>query len=583
MAVLFVTHDLAVARIVADRIAVMYLGRIVEIGDAERSSAPRSTRTPRPGRRRCPTSASRRRALQGEPASPLRPPAGCAFHPRCPVADRRLLRRRRSTSELERSDAGDDLLRLRHRRVACVRDRGALTWPSPRRYVPTVAVRGWRRLAGCAPARHARLGTWSPRRCSLVVTADRPGRAAARAARPAGAGRRPAASPARAASCSAPTASAATSSAGCSTACASSWFAALGRGRLGLLIGGLVGLIAGAAGGWVDNLLMRITDGFLALPAPVVAIAVVAGARPRPRPHADRRVGGLVAVLRPDHPRRGAHARRATARRGGPARRRRPRPASRCGTCCPGAVPSAVVTASLDIGNLVLTLAGLSFLGLGAAGAGARARCRHRPQPQLPAAGLVDPGDAGHRRRCCSPSRPTSPATASATSWPTGKEGGPADAPAHRQATRCRRRHPARAHRRAVRACRRLSRRPGPHHARRQAPRQAAIAAEKHALHLDEPVTAQYIRYVGGLFSGDLGTSYRTRRPVEHRPRHVPAGDPRADALRAGARAGARGAACRRDHAEVARGGLFKAVLLSVPRRRRSCWPSAASSSSTSI
>jgi peptide/nickel transport system permease protein len=43
---------------------------------------------------------------------------------------------------------------------------------------------------------------------------------------------------------------------------------------------------------------------------------------------------------------------------------------------------------------------------------------------------------------------------------------------------------------------------------------QTAIKAEKHALHLDEPITAQYVRYVGGLFSGDLGTSYRTRRSV---------------------------------------------------------------------
>jgi len=59
-----------------------------------------------------------------------------------------------------------------------------------------------------------------------------------------------------------------------------SWLAALVVVAVGLLIGGLVGLIAGATGGWVDSLLMRITDTFLSLPAPVLAIAVVAALGP---------------------------------------------------------------------------------------------------------------------------------------------------------------------------------------------------------------------------------------------------------------------------------------------------------------
>ena len=59
-----------------------------------------------------------------------------------------------------------------------------------------------------------------------------------------------------------------------------SWFAALVVVAVGLLIGGLVGLIAGAAGGWIDSVLMRITDAFLSLPAPVLAIAVVAALGP---------------------------------------------------------------------------------------------------------------------------------------------------------------------------------------------------------------------------------------------------------------------------------------------------------------
>ena len=83
MAVMFVTHDLAAARFVADRIAVMYLGQVVEIGSAERViSAPEHPYTkallaavPRPG--------TRPARLPGEPASPLAVPSGCSFHPRC--------------------------------------------------------------------------------------------------------------------------------------------------------------------------------------------------------------------------------------------------------------------------------------------------------------------------------------------------------------------------------------------------------------------------------------------------------------------------------------------------------------------
>ena len=86
MSVLFVTHDLAAARLVADRVAVMYLGRIVETGPAaELATAPTHPYTaallaavPEPGRSTAP--------LEGEPANPLFPPGGCAFHPRCPRA-----------------------------------------------------------------------------------------------------------------------------------------------------------------------------------------------------------------------------------------------------------------------------------------------------------------------------------------------------------------------------------------------------------------------------------------------------------------------------------------------------------------
>jgi peptide/nickel transport system ATP-binding protein len=83
IAVMFVTHDLAAARFIADRIAVMYLGQIVEIGPAEEVvSSPQHPYTkallaavPQPG-----VAPAR---LTGEPASPLDVPSGCAFHPRC--------------------------------------------------------------------------------------------------------------------------------------------------------------------------------------------------------------------------------------------------------------------------------------------------------------------------------------------------------------------------------------------------------------------------------------------------------------------------------------------------------------------
>jgi peptide/nickel transport system permease protein len=145
-----------------------------------------------------------------------------------------------------------------------------------------------------------------------------------------------------------------------------SWFAALVVVAVGLLIGGLIGLIAGAAGGWIDSLLMRITDAFLSLPAPVLAIAVVAALGPGFVhtliavsivwwPFYARLVRGEVSRLaaRP-------HVEAARLAGVGPIRL-----ATR--HLLPGAVPNALVAASLDIGNLILTLAALSFLGLGRA------------------------------------------------------------------------------------------------------------------------------------------------------------------------------------------------------------------------
>ncbi|MDP9165446.1 MAG: ABC transporter permease [Actinomycetota bacterium] len=144
----------------------------------------------------------------------------------------------------------------------------------------------------------------------------------------------------------------------------SSWFAALVVVAVGLLFGGLVGLIAGATGGWVDSVLMRITDGFLSLPAPVLAIAVVAALGPG-------FVHTLIAVsivwwpfyarlVRGEVARLAARPHVEAAKLAGVSRFRLARR-----HLLPGAVPNALVAASLDIGTLILTLAALSFLGLG--------------------------------------------------------------------------------------------------------------------------------------------------------------------------------------------------------------------------
>jgi peptide/nickel transport system ATP-binding protein len=87
---LFVAHDLSVVRHISNRVAVMYVGRIVELAETEELfSAPKHPYTaallsavPEPD----PRAPRRRLMLEGEVANPASPPSGCYFHPRCPHA-----------------------------------------------------------------------------------------------------------------------------------------------------------------------------------------------------------------------------------------------------------------------------------------------------------------------------------------------------------------------------------------------------------------------------------------------------------------------------------------------------------------
>ncbi len=90
LSILFITHDIAVAKLICDKIAVMYLGKIVEVGPTKEV-----IRNPKHPYTRAlldavPSITRRRREkkviLKGEIPSPINPPSGCRLHPRCPFA-----------------------------------------------------------------------------------------------------------------------------------------------------------------------------------------------------------------------------------------------------------------------------------------------------------------------------------------------------------------------------------------------------------------------------------------------------------------------------------------------------------------
>ena len=114
ISIIFITHDLGTVGYFADRIAVMYLGRIVEIGSThevlKKPSHPYTKAllsvipVPNPRLRR------KRLILQGETPNPIDVPSGCRFHPRCPIM----------TDECKMVDPGFTSLG-KHHQVACIK------------------------------------------------------------------------------------------------------------------------------------------------------------------------------------------------------------------------------------------------------------------------------------------------------------------------------------------------------------------------------------------------------------------------------------------------------------------------------
>jgi peptide/nickel transport system permease protein len=144
-----------------------------------------------------------------------------------------------------------------------------------------------------------------------------------------------------------------------------SWFSALLVVSVSVVIGGAIGLLAGVKGGKTDAVLMRLTDLMLALPGPVLAIAVIVAIGPGLShvliavlivwwPYYARIVRGEARALavRPH-----VDAARVIGLKTLDLARRHVMPA---------VLPPVLVAASVDLGALVLTLAGLSFIGLGA-------------------------------------------------------------------------------------------------------------------------------------------------------------------------------------------------------------------------
>ena len=335
MTVLFVTHDLAVARLMGDRIAVMQAGRVVELGSC------------RAGDRRTPRA---------------RTPARCS--PRCPRSSREPSHDRQSWCPADGCGRCRSVGRVWRRPMAWALV-GLLA------LVTLVAVFA-RQLAPYNPIQPVGPLNLPPLSPGHLLGTDGIGRDLLSRTL---------------------------------IGIQVSWLSALVVVASGLLIGGTIGLIAGATGGWIDSvLLMRVTDLFLALPGALVAIAIVAalgsglvntliGVALVWWPYYARIVRGETKAL-------AARPHVEAARLAGVGR---PRILTR--HLLPGVVPDGGRhrqpgrrQRGAAAGRAVVPRAG-------SAGAGPRARRRHRPRVEPAAQSVVGARHPGHRGAAAEPDR----------------------------------------------------------------------------------------------------------------------------------------------------------------------------------
>ena len=130
-------------------------------------------------------------------------------------------------------------------------------------------------------------------------------------------------------------------------------------------LGTALGILSGYLGGWVDQVIMRLTDAWLALPALVFAIFLATVRRPQHVEHRHHPGAGLLDPLCAGHPRRGAELARARVRQAGRDRRRLAALRVILRHILPNVLNTTMVLASLTIGVVIIAEASLSFLGVG--------------------------------------------------------------------------------------------------------------------------------------------------------------------------------------------------------------------------